>query len=175
MAFTRSVSHRVAAVAALMLGVCFLSPVARADAKDEGIQRAHRVLKTEKSGKDVLSFVHYGAAYRGHAYTRTLGVTNRPDDFALAYRYNWEDDGWTEVAFLCDRDGSVYEVKVLRTNAQLQPPFVWAEAAIQVVGEFVLAAGGQDLKPAERDAIRRAIAAADAKALLEAYVKLRLP
>src|SRR5438270_428338 len=112
---------RVSRTAVVMLGllVPFVhAAAAGAQTADQtSVNRAHDFLKSEKRGRNVLSYVHFGAQYKGHTFVERRGVNNQPAHFALVYRMNWENDGVTNVAFLCDGKGSVYEVQILGTNA----------------------------------------------------------
>jgi hypothetical protein len=163
--------------ALVLMSVVFLGSIttaAHAEAPDSSVNRAHDVLKQAATGRDILSLLHFGAKYKDHNYVKTMAVRNNPDDFALVYRFEWEDDGITDLAVLCDRGGHPYEVRVLHTNAVISQPFKLAEAAIQVVGNVILDAVGKNVADDDRAAIRKAINNADGKALLETYLKVRL-
>ena len=90
---------------------------AQANIDQASVSRAKDFLKTESRGKSVLGSFHFGAQYKGHPYQQTLKVKNKPGDFALVYRYNWQDDGITDVAFLCDSKG--YAIGVISVRAGL--------------------------------------------------------
>jgi hypothetical protein len=144
---------------------------ARADVLPPGAAKAAGYLDTRQAGVDVLSFVHYGATYRGHRMISVLGVTGRSADTCLIYEFRWEDDGWTQVHFYCDGNGKVYAVQAGRTNAVLQEPWAMAKLAIQVIGRFLVEAVANDPQ-AKAEAIRK-IDAADVQGMCLDYVRAR--
>ena len=173
MVTTRTIGVR-GSLTLLALGlVVLLTPAARAQdgVTQTAVDRAERFLNAGSRGRDVVGFVHFGTKYRGHSYQRRLGVTragNRvPGHFALVYRVSWADDGESDVAFLCDAAGSIYEVQVTWTNAQIAQPFVFANGAIQVLGNTLIQALGNNLTPAQRQEFQTLVNNADAKRLLE--------
>src|SRR5690349_1142896 len=85
---------------------------ARADAA--AAARAQAYLDQQQAGVDVLSFVHYGATYRGHRLIATQAIDGRPADVCLVYQFSWDDDGWTHVHFYCDGNGRVYAIQAGR-------------------------------------------------------------
>lgn len=144
------------------------------------IEKADRFLNTPKTGEYVLGFVHLGATYRGHTLKEIRRVVDGdgeavPGEFALVYRFDWEtsDAGETDVAFLCNRDGDVTQARVLRTNAVLQQPFAFADAAIQVVGAIVLDAFRDQLSEEDQRIVARLIQNSDSKGLLTVGLILR--
>ena len=100
-------AHTLMAVLALGLLTTLVPAAQASDESDQrAVNKAHGFLRTEKRGKEILSYIHMGASYQGHQYMRTVPVKNRmgdliEGDFALVYRYKWEDDGVTDAAFLC--------------------------------------------------------------------------
>jgi hypothetical protein len=133
---------------------------------------AGRFLRTEDRGKESLSYIHFGADYHGHEYLRTVSVLDGqgspiPGQFALVYRFNWEDDGITDVAYLCDASGYVYKVQIMSTNAVLSQPFVLANAAIKLLGNAFIQANKDKMSELERKVVQELVDKADAKGLLE--------
>ncbi len=105
-------------------------------------------------------------------YVETLPVFDRAGNriegnFKLVYRFRWEDDGATDVAFVCDAKGNLYAVQVVRTNAVLSQPFVLADAAIQVLGNLAIEANKDKMSPRERKLVQSFVDNADAHGLLE--------
>lgn len=151
-----------------------LAPPAPAQTTDvpRAIVAADRFLRTEARGKETLSYLHFGADYHGHEYQRTVAVVDGndreiPGKFALVYRFYWEKDGITDLAFLCDEAGYVYKVQVMYTNAVLSQPFMLADATIQLLGNALIAANRDKMSPFERKVVQKIVDSADAKALLE--------
>ena len=120
-------------------------------------------MKTENRGRNASSHLHFGAQYKGHTYQQTRGVQNKPGDFALVYRFNWDNDGVTDVAFLCDSKGYVYQVQVTYTNAFLSQPFGVANLSINVVGNVLLEAFRDQMTPQEIQQARQMIDNPNAK------------
>lgn len=153
----------------LLLGGVMASP-ARAD-DDEAVARAHAFLGTAERGTDVLGFLHAGARYRGHQLKAVTsvedGAGNRvPGHLALVYHYRWGNDGFTDVAFLWDEDGALYDALVVRTNAILSQPFALARASIALLGAVVLEAFDEHLTAQDRRLLRRLVEAADVRTLM---------
>lgn len=172
---SRSRSLSLAAV--VLTTLALLSPVARADVSQQAIDRAQAYLQTREMGKNILSFVHFGADYKGHSYSGRATVVDEDgktltDKFALVYRFNWEDDGVTDVAFLCNSSGRIYEVQMMKSNGVLQRPFAVADMTIQVLGDAILKAMGNDLKEKDRADLKRLVDSADSHGLLVAYLRL---
>jgi hypothetical protein len=160
--------------------VLLLAPAVRADddIDQKALDRAHAFLKTTQRGRDVLGFAHAGTRYMGHKYKDSRFVTDLegkriPGRFALVYTYDWNDDGWTELAFLCDRRGNVYQVQVVDTNAVLNQPFAVANATIKILGNLLIEAFKDNMTADERKQVQKAVDDADAKGLLEMSLKLQ--
>jgi hypothetical protein len=174
-------NHLAAGMAAvvLVLGLmAWRTPLARADDVDpKAINRAHDFLKTAARGRDVLSYVHFGASYQGHSYLETRRVTRNgqtvPGHFALLYHYDWENGGKTDIAFLCDAKGAVYEVQIVKHNAILQQPFTLANAAVKALGSLLVQAFQGQMSDAQQKELQKIVDDADAKAMLEWSLKFQ--
>ena len=126
----------------------------------------------------MLGFVHMGAQYNNHEYSVTRTVSTRSGEtlaghFALVYDYSWQDDGKTQIAFLCDERGNIYRVQILSTNAVLQQPFAVAKLSIGVLGSALLEAFTNDISSSDRAKLQAIINDADPKAMLELGLRLR--
>ncbi len=148
--------------------------VARADGDidQSAVDRAHRFLSTPQQGQYILSFAHFGAAYRSHRHSETRFVKdasgNRiPGEFALVYSFRWDDDGVTELAFLCDAAGNVGQIAVISSNGILQKPFALADATIQILGNLVIEALKNDLQDSDRRELQQIVNSANSRKLLE--------
>jgi hypothetical protein len=168
---------KVYAILGLLL---LLAPVVRADddIDQKALRRAHDFLKTDKRGRHILAYMHFGRTYVDHNYKETRYVTDKEGKrkkghFALVYTYEWKDDGETEVAFLCDAKGKVYEVKVLDSNAIINQPFAMANATVQLLGNLIIEAFKDNMTAAERKDLQKLVDAADAKGMLELSLKLQ--
>jgi hypothetical protein len=167
----------LAVVFALML---LLPPAVRADddLDQRAIDRAGKFLDGAQRGRHILGYMHLGTKYAGHKYTETKYVTDRagkkiPGQFALVYAYDWNDDGTTQVAFLCDRRGNIYEVQVLDSNAVINQPFALANASIKLLGSVIIEAFKDQMTAEQRKQVQKAVDDADAKRLLEMSLTLQ--
>jgi hypothetical protein len=162
---------------ALLMTLLALGNTGSLKAYDSSIQkavnRAGNFLGTEERGQDVLSYIHFGTKYHGQKYLETRRVDEAGERFALVYEYYWGSDGVTDVAFLCTPDGSVYEVRILATNAVGNQPFLWANVSIQVLGNLVLSANRDKMTEADRRLVRKLVDSADAKSMLEWSLRFR--
>jgi hypothetical protein len=156
---------------ALLAGLSLIGMTGCADVVDTprisqaALDRAHQFLKTPERGTDMLNYLHLGAAYHGHRYVKTI-----PGDggsFALVYRFNWESDGVTDVAFLCDEQGNVESMRIEYSNGQISQPFALANLTIGVVGKAVFEAFKDQMTVSDQRKVHQLIQNADAKSLLE--------
>jgi hypothetical protein len=141
---------------------------------------ADRFLRTEARGRATLNYLHFGGDYHGHEYLRTVSVLGGDDRpiagyFALVYRFHWENDGITDLAYLCNEAGKVYRVQVMYTNAVFSQPFGLANAAIKVLGNALIEAYKNNMSDPERKIVQKLVDSADAKGLLEWSLKFEQP
>jgi hypothetical protein len=143
----------------------------------KAVRHAKGFLDSAETGRYVLSFVHMGAQYDGNDDSGVRTVTRNGETvtghFALVYDYSWEGDGNTQIAFLCDQRGDVYEVQILRTNAVLSQPYAVAKLSIDVLGNALLEAFKDNVSSSDRAQLQTMIRNADPKAILEMGLKLR--
>ncbi len=147
------------------------------------INKAQTFLDKQKTGKFILGYAHLGANYTDHNAKSVRYVKDGdgdgdviPGKFALVYRFDWNASGagWTNLAFICDRQGNVEEVVDLQqTNAILQQPFLVANATIQTLGNVLIEALKDDMSESDLRIMRRLIDAADSKGLLGFGLKLQ--
>jgi hypothetical protein len=147
------------------------------DVDQKAVDRAHDFLKTAARGRDVLSYMHFGSRYDGHSYRESRFVTREgrrvPGHFALVYRYKWQGNGLTDVAFLCDARGDVYEVQAIWTNAVLNQPWVSANLTIKVLGGALAELFKDKMTEKERQDLQQLIEDANAKGMLEWSLKIQ--
>jgi hypothetical protein len=142
-----------------------LNPANPDQISQAAVDHAHHYLGSQRHGKDILGYVHFGAAYRRHAYLRT--VNRGGGSFALVYRYNWEDDGVTDIAFNCDTNGRIESVRIEESNGRFSQPFGLANLTINVLGNALFSAFKDDMNEQDQRQVQRLIDQADAKSLLE--------
>jgi hypothetical protein len=141
------------------------------------VRRVRRILGSTDVGSFILAgYLHWGAPYHGHQFIEEGRVSQNdkpvPRQFSLVYRFKWDVDGVTDLAFLCTATGQIFQVEVIKTNAQLSQPFVAADIAIKA-GTFGLAAALDDqLTDEQKQKIVEAGRQADAKAGLEAALSV---
>lgn len=139
---------------------------------DNAYRAAQTFLGNQQTAVNVLDFVHFGTGYRGHEFLGAEQGVDSQGDFALVYRYYWADDGETDISFTCNPAGRVFAARVVRTNAVLAPPFVWANFSIQVVGRMVIDSD-QNMSKADRDLALKLIDQADAQGLLNLWLRMQ--
>jgi hypothetical protein len=143
------------------------------DDSQQALNRADSFLKSAERGREILSYIHFGADYHGHRYLRTMAVEGAKDDFALIYRFNWEDDGVTDAAFLCNKAGFVYEVQIVYTNAILSNPFLLANTSIPLLGHALIESYKDKLSEEDRRQLHKLVNDTNAKGLLEWSLRVR--
>ena len=162
----------LAVISLLMtVGCADLNAVTETPISQAAVNRAHRFLGTEQHGTEILGFIHFGATYRNHAYVKTVSLGD--GNFALVYRFNWESDGITDVAFRCDREGTVESVRIEQSNGELNRPFLLANLTINVLGRSVLDAFSGRMSSDDQQKVRSLIDKANARDLLEWSIRFQ--
>ena len=165
-------------VFALVLLAPFVSRANGADIDRAAVNRARDFLETERRGKFIMPYLHFGSTYDGHEAKEVVPVKNPagnivPGHFALIYEFDWDGDGWTTVAFFFDEKGTFYELKALKTNAVFNQPFLKANVSIAILGNALLEAFRKDMNAEQLRQAQRFIDNADAKDLLEMALALQ--
>jgi hypothetical protein len=163
-------------VAALF--VVAAAPAASAQPDSGAVARARRTADKRQVAKDVVEQVlQVGASFTRKSFrgVRVLadGEGQPTRHFALDYRYRWNSDGWTDVAFICNETGLVTGLQVLDWRAEdNQAPFANAKANVAVFGAALLKLAASDPKFTSDDkaAVGDLVAARDAQKLLTVYL-----
>jgi len=142
-------------------------PAQAQEISQRAIDRADSFFRPEVRGKEILGYLHLGAAYHGHRSMGVRAIEGSRDQFELVYRFFWEDDGFTDVALLCDANGYLYQLQVLDTNAVFNRPFLFARATMNVLGNTLIEVFKKDITPNQRKLAQKLVDDADAKGLLE--------
>jgi hypothetical protein len=147
-------------------------------ASDAAIQTAHNVLDNRDNANTILSYVHYGADYKGHKFLQSRGVVDENGntingEFTLMYRYYWEDDGVTDIEFLCHPNGSIYQANIISTTAKLSQPFLAANVMIQLLGNVLIESNKDSMSPSDIRIARELVKNADAHGLLNLWLRLQ--
>jgi hypothetical protein len=154
-------------------------PTAEERAHQAAVRRARSFLDSQSVGRDILSFVHMGARYDGHEFLEQTGLAESPTavrpGFGLVYRFNWEGDGRTEVAFICDTQGNVCRVQILHSNGVFNYPFGVSKLSIDILGSAVMEAFKDQMGETQQAELQALISKADPKSLLEMKLKLQQP
>jgi hypothetical protein len=162
---TRRANPAVAfAVVALAIAGAVAPTALAQDISQSAVDSAHNFLKSRDHGSDILGFLHYTSDYHGHEFRRLTALGG--GGFELVYRFHWNDEDFTDAAFVCDSRGNVDDIRIISTTAILNQPFFFANAAIQVLGNLVIEAAKDKMSPAERKVVQTMVDNADAKALL---------
>jgi hypothetical protein len=156
-------------------------PVAATATAETPKEKAERLLADARRGKGVLQFLHLGSTYVSHKKTEEGAVRRNgrevPGHFYLDYTFKWMaggDTGSTTLTFFFDDHGRLTSVNVDKTDAIFNQPFGLANLSIAVVGQAVLDATKDRLSDADRRLLQRLIDNADAKGLLELFLKIDL-
>jgi hypothetical protein len=160
-----------AVLLAVALTSALISPAAADGASQDSLNKAHNFLKTQKQGKEILNFLHFGADYLDHQYFAVKAFDD--GSFALGYKFRWRttEDGYTNVAFVCDADGNVQRVVILDTDAIINRPFAVANLSIKLLGQLLIDQYRDKLSDGDRRRLQQLVNDADAHALLEWSLK----
>ena len=165
-------------VAALI--VVAAAPAASAQPDPAAVARARRVADKRQVVKAVVEQVlQVGASFTRKSFrgVRVLedGEGQPTRYFALDYRYRWDSDGWTDVAYVCDETGLVTGLQVLDWRAEdNQAPFANAKAHAAMFGAALLKLAEIDPKftPDDKIVVDELISARDAQRLLTLYLMI---
>lgn len=169
----------------VLCGIAIAAAPEIAVAQDsQAISRALRCLNFDENSaraRDTLGFLHFAASHVACSFEGRLGVVDSSGqtvsgDFALAYEFVWDaggGHGHTTLAFFFNGDGSYEGSRVLKTDAVFNQPFELAKLSIQVVGQLLIEAYGDQMNDNDRRILRELIDRADAKGLLDLQIKLR--
>jgi hypothetical protein len=160
------------------LAVVAAAPAAWAQPDPGAVARARRVAEKRQVIKDVVEQVlQVGASFTRKSFrgVRVLEDGERQPTryFALDYRYRWNSDGWTDVAYICNESGLVTGLQVLDWRAEdSEAPFANAKSNVAVFGAVLLKLAEHDsgFTPDDKAAIGELVDARDAQKLLTVYL-----
>lgn len=161
---------------AVLVFTGFVSGTIQANAQERSnprVARAVRFLDSTKRSKDILSYIHMGGTFQDYEIVSIHKVVDRsgdpvPGHFAVKVVYDWTTafgDNSTTTIFYFDEMGQVTDIKA-DTTSIINQPFAVARAAINVVGNILIGAFGDQMKPEDKREFQRFVDAADAKGLL---------
>jgi hypothetical protein len=152
-------------------------PVARNFEPDPAaVSRARRFLDQKELAKTVVEFLHFGADLNEATFTGVGPLNDEAGQpttgFAVFYRYVWDSDGWTEVAFICNSAGLVSGLQVMKTNAKNSKPFALAKLGGAVMGSFLdeLAKNDEKMTDDEKAQFHALVQNTDIPKLLDFYL-----
>ncbi len=160
------------------LAIVAAAPAALAQPDPGAVARARRVVDKRQVVKDVVEQVlQVGASFTRKSFrgVRVLEDAGRQPTryFALDYRYRWDADGWTDVAYICNETGLVTGLQVLDWRAEdHEAPFANANANVAVFGATLLKLAEADARftPDDKSAVGELVNARDAQKLLTVYL-----
>ena len=169
--------QRSCALAFLLILLIFGGSTYSKAQSDGPYEHVRGILDNADNAQTILGFVHFGADYHGHTFLRVTNVHDQdgndvPAERALIYRYNWEDDGVTDIAFFYDAGGNIVGSSVVNTNAQLNQPFILANLSIQIVGRTMINSDNK-MSESDRKLALELIDKADAHGLLNLWLRLQ--
>jgi hypothetical protein len=169
--------HQFAVLGSVLALMLLVSPAAQADEIDQkALNRAHDFLKGADRGRTVIKLMHAWCTYVGHTPQETRFVFDGagkkiPGAFKLRYIFDWNKNGWTDVAFVCDRRGNITDIEILGHNSVINVPFAVSNATIKIAGNGLIELFKDKMTAEERKQLQDAVDKADAKALLVMTLK----
>ena len=142
------------------------------EASDSKVESAKQFLSTAKRGRYMLSYLQFGGTYRDHDVLSVHKVVDRDGDlipgyFAVKVVFDWESPfgrNSTTATLFYNGSGTLYDVDA-KTTSYVEP-FDLANASIQILGNLLLEALRDQIKPEDRQQLQRLIHKADAKGLM---------
>lgn len=164
----------------VLSGVSPVLCLAQSEISSSAIAKAKSFMGKQNTARYTLEFAHMGASYTSHSFEKTVRVKDRsgntiPGEFAVIYNFVWDASGRgdTKIAFFCKKDGSIESLKVLKSTGVINSPFTFADATIQVLGQALVEAFGQNMSDTERRTVETLIRNADSEGLLELGLSFR--
>jgi len=173
---TTTKNSRSAALLVLLTVAFLASPAVSSQELDnrlpEAAGRVANFLSSRDRGQEILMLMHAFTEYRGHELQRAMRIDGRSSAsdgrFELIYRFWWQPgDGITDLAFLCDNYGQLYQIEVIYTNARFNRPFAVTSLSLKLIGRELLDRNKDRLQPWQQRMIGWFIDQADAKGLLK--------
>ncbi len=103
------------------------------------VSKARRFLEQKDLADTVVGvFLHFGAKMDRQVF-KGIGPLNDANGnptsgFAALYRYEWDSDGWTDVAYIVDSSGNVSHLQVMGSNGKSSKPFALARLGGALMG-----------------------------------------
>ncbi len=144
------------------------------DPDPASIRRARQFLDRNDVANNISTlFLHTGASFDGHTFQGIGALQDNTEGFALLYQFNWDRDGLTDVAFVCDPSGAISHLQVMKTNARGSPPFALAQIGGQFLSGVVqkLADDDDKMSPEDKATLKELVANPDVKKLLDFYLR----
>lgn len=135
------------------------------------INRATRFLDTEKRSKFILSYMHMGGTYQDYEVLGSLDVVDKntgkpiPGYFAIKVVYNWTTafgDNSSTALFFFDEMGTLIDITA-KTTSIFNQPFDLAGATLNVLGNVLIQAFGDQMKAEDRQELQKLVDSSDAK------------
>jgi hypothetical protein len=162
---------------ALLIAASFADQAA-ADVNLTAVSRARSFMEAPQRGKFIMGYLHFGSTFDGQRFIETCSVSDQggraiDGEFALVYEFDWDNDGWTNVAFFFDPRGGFKGLRALRTNAVFNQPFLKANLAIAILGNAMIELFRSNMNPDQLRQAQAFIDSANAKGLLELALALQ--
>lgn len=142
------------------------------------VNKAHEFLISGKTGKQINNIMHMGTTYSGH---EVLGVSRVrdsrgnviPGEFAIEYRFWWDEKYSTDLLVFCTPSGSIDSIRAGRSDGIAQAPFLMSQATVSLIGEALYETFRDQMSTDEKRNLRLIIDKSDTKSLLEMQLKLQ--
>jgi hypothetical protein len=137
------------------------------------VARMARFLDSEKRSKAILSYMHMGGSYKEHEILGSLEVVDQDGDripgyFAIKVVYDWGTlfgDNSSSAVFIFDETGTLKDINA-KTTSVISQPFDIASGAINVVGNVLIQAFGDQMNSTDKEEFQKFVDKSDAKGLL---------
>ena len=144
----------------------FLAPTPARAAEDDPVEvrRVRKMVENEK--QVILFFAHPTVSFQSLRYD---GFRPLKDGFTVTYTFNWEGtsgEGYSELIFVCDRNGKLDFIRPGDTSAVFFKPFVASNLVVTLLKDELR---NEPRLQDDREVMR--LLEKDAKAVLESYLR----
>lgn len=170
------------AMTALTAGI--INPSTTLAQSPQKVQREIDFLNSTRRGKEMLSYLHFGATYIDHQVIKAMRVSDTdgqeiPGHVALKVVFDWKiplgENSTTAIVFF-DEKGEPYEIQCgpNDTTSIVNLPYVLANGTLQILGNLLIEAAGDQMTAQEKSDMQKAINEQDAGRLLIDALKVQM-
>ena len=162
----------------LILSVIVFAGLATTSGEARAVLEKHaghptRVPRHRETRKFILSYMHMGGTYSSHEILSTVKIVDKDGDeipgyFGLKVVYEWTTpfgDNSSTAVFMFDEMGTLFDVKS-KTTSIISQPFDIASATLNVLGNVLLQAFGDQMTKEDRESFQKLVDDSNAKGLM---------